>query len=91
MKKGKQQDAINTLIESGKIKLFKDIFDYYDITPVIAYLKTNHDTLTGWINNPGMIRVEKSNQIAEYFSVDGMKMLEIIYNQTKLEKKNRRK
>lgn len=75
------------MIDKGEISLFKEIFDYYDITPVINHLKTNHATLTGYIINIGQIRVNKIISIAEYFDVDERKMISIVYNQLMADRK----
>jgi hypothetical protein len=51
MNKEKQLKQIRSMIDKGDITLFKEIFDYYDITPIINHLRTNHATLTGYITN----------------------------------------
>lgn len=78
------------MIDKGEITLFKEIFDYYDITPVINHLKTNHATLTGYITNIGQIRVNKIISIADYFDVDEKKMINIVYNQILADRKIRK-
>lgn len=78
------------MIDKGEITLFKEIFDYYDITPVINHLKTNHATLTGYITNAGLIRMNKIISIADYFDVDEKKMINIVYNQIVADRKNRK-
>lgn len=78
------------MIDKGEIRLFKEIFDYYDITPVINHLKTNHATLTGYITNVGQIRFNKIISIADYFDVDASKMITIVYNQILADKKIRK-
>lgn len=87
MNKEKQQKQIRSMIDKGEITLFKEIFDYYDITPVINHLKTNHATLTGYITNAGNIRMNKIISIAEYFDVDEKKMINIVYNQIVADRK----
>lgn len=69
------------MIDKGEITLFKEIFDYYDITPIINHLRTNHATLTGYINNVTRIRIGKIISIAEYFDVDEKKMINMVLNQ----------
>lgn len=78
------------MIDKGEITLFKEIFDYYDITPVINHLKTNHATLTGYITNIGQIRINKIVSIAGYFDVDEKKMINIVYNQLMADRKIRK-
>ncbi|HVK46460.1 MAG TPA: hypothetical protein VM488_01420 [Pseudobacter sp.] len=90
MNKEKQQKQIRSMIDKGEITLFKEIFDYYDITPVINHLKTNHATLTGYITNIGQIRVNKIISIADYFDVDEKKMINIVYNQILADRKIRK-
>jgi hypothetical protein len=90
MNKEKQLKQIRSMIDKGEITLFKEIFDYYDITPVINHLKTNHATLTGYITNIGQIRVNKIISIADYFDVDEKKMINIVYNQILADRKIRK-
>ncbi|MGN6419470.1 MAG: hypothetical protein ACTHMC_18365 [Pseudobacter sp.] len=90
MNKEKQQKQIRSMIDKGEITLFKEIFDYYDITPVINHLKTNHATLTGYITNAGLIRMNKIISIADYFDVDEKKMINIVYNQIVADRKNKK-
>lgn len=75
------------MIDKGEITLFKEIFDYYDITPIINHLRTNHATLTGYITNISQIRMGKIIGIAEYFDVDDKKMINIVYNQIVADRK----
>lgn len=75
------------MIDKSEITLFKEIFDYYDITPIINHLRTNHATLTGYITNVAQIRMGKIISIAEYFDVDEKKMINIVYNQLLADRK----
>lgn len=90
MNKEKQARQIRSMIDKGEITLFKEIFDYYDITPIINHLRTNHATLTGYITNVSLIRIGKIIQIAEYFDVDERKMINIVYNQILADRKIKR-
>jgi hypothetical protein len=87
MNKEKQLKQIRSMIDKGDITLFKEIFDYYDITPIINHLRTNHATLTGYITNIAQIRMGKIISIAEYFDVDERKMINIVYNQLLADRK----
>ncbi|NML23659.1 hypothetical protein HHL16_22455 [Pseudoflavitalea sp. G-6-1-2] len=91
MNKEKRQKLIKQMIDKGDITLFKEIFDFYDITPVILHLKTNHATLTSHINNPSRLRMGKIISIADYFGVDDFKMITIVYNQIQAERKSKRR
>lgn len=90
MNKEKQLKQIRSMIDKGEITLFKEIFDYYDITPIINHLRTNHATLTGYITNASQIRIGKIISIAEYFDVDEKKMINIVYNQVVADRKTKK-
>lgn len=90
MNKEKQLKQIRSMIDKGEITLFKEIFDYYDITPIINHLRTNHATLTGYINNVTRIRIGKIISIAEYFDVDEKKMINLVHNQIYADRKTKK-
>ena len=91
MAKDKQKELIKDMIESGKIKLLKDIFDYYPISPVITYLKTNHKTLYEHLQDADKFRTGTVFSIGDYFGVDETAIMMLIVNQRMADKKRRRK
>lgn len=91
MSKGKQLSFVKKMIEAGEVQQLKDIFDIYPITLVIAHLRTNHKTLTTYLNDVSKFKVGMLGRIAEYFQVDPRKISDMVWHQYEQNKKTRRK
>jgi hypothetical protein len=77
----KRRNNVKTLIEKGHIQAFREILEYYQITPLVKYLKSSHQRLTKYFNNVSLFRFGEVRKIAEYFEVEERIMIELIYNQ----------
>jgi hypothetical protein len=82
--------VIQRLVVEGEIKYFKEIFEYYPITYLVNYLKTNHKTLASYIHKPSLMRFDVAIKIAEFFGIDEKAMFDLIHNQIIAEKKRKK-
>lgn len=86
-----KRNFIKRNIENGEIKQFREIFDQYDITPVIKYLGTNYTTLYHNIHHVDMLRAGTIFKIGEYFGVTEHQIVNLVANQKAAEKKSPKK
>jgi len=87
----KDRNNVKRLIEQNHITTFREIPDYYPITPLIEFLKTNHGRLSKYFNNVSLFRFSEIIKISQYFQVDEQKMIALVYNQILEDRKTRKK
>lgn len=86
----KKRENVKSLIEKGHIQTFREILDYYQITPLVKHLKSSHQRLTKYFNQTSLFRFSEIIEIAEYFGVDEKLMIDLVYNQILADKKTKK-
>lgn len=86
----KKRENIKNLIEKGHIRIFREILEYYPITPLIKHLKSSHQRLTKYFNDVSLFRFSEVIVIGEYFGVDEKLMFDLVYNQIIEDKKKKK-
>ncbi|GAB3429826.1 hypothetical protein [Niabella aquatica] len=84
----KKKINVKNLIEKGHIQTFKEILEYYNITPIIDHLGSSHQRVTKLFNQIGLFKIREIDKLADYFNVDVKLMFNLVYNQIIEEKKN---
>jgi len=69
------------LLESGKIKTFRDLFLYVPKTGIAKELGVNYGRFLGLIKKPGRLRYDESIAIARIFHVSPQIISQIILTQ----------
>jgi short-subunit dehydrogenase involved in D-alanine esterification of teichoic acids len=87
----KDRNKVKRLIEEGHISTFREVLDFYPITDLIGFLKTNHSRLSKYFNNPGLFRFEEIIKIANYLQVNEEKMISLVYKQIQEDRKSKKK
>jgi hypothetical protein len=83
MPKDHRYTAVKVLIESGHIKIFKQIFDYIPVSVVSNSYGSNYTRFVRLIRNPSQFKLKDLVILASLFDVDSMKMIELVFNQHK--------
>jgi hypothetical protein len=89
MSNSKQISFVKKMIDAGEVQQLKDIFDIYPITLLIKHLRTNHKTLTTYLNDVTKFKVGMLARIAEHFQVDPRKITDMIWNQYEQDNKKK--
>jgi len=89
MSNSKQLSFVKKMIEAGEIARLEDIFAIYPITFVIKHLRTNHKTLTTYLNDVSKFKVGMLARIAEYFQVDPRRITDMVWGQYEQDKKRK--
>ena len=90
MTMNKRRNNVKVLIEKGHIHAFREILEYYPITPIVKHLKSSHQRLTKYFNDASLFRFAEVSKIADYFGVDDKLMIDLVYIQIVADKKAKR-
>ncbi|WP_276483537.1 hypothetical protein [Paraflavitalea pollutisoli] len=84
MDKQLRNEAIKTLIGTGKIKEFRDIFKKYGYPKSLLVTKGGfaNETVNKALENPDMLRISQVKLIAKHFNVPTFTILDLILTQT---------
>ncbi len=91
MSTDKKRNNVKNLIEKGHITTLREILEYYQITPIIKYMKSSHQRLTRYFNNATLFRFGEIQKLGAFFDVDDKFMFELVYNQLQEDKELKKK
>ena len=83
--------TIKVLIQSGHIKIFRDIFDFIPKTVVYKDLGVNFNRFNKAILDPARFTLAELRTMAEFFDVDTKKMIDMAYEQMIMAAKSKRR
>lgn len=78
MVKDERYTAVQSLIETGKIQKFGDIFKYLPKTVLARDLKQNYRSVVGKINNPHRFTVQDITRMADLIEITPAKLFDTI-------------
>lgn len=81
MSKDKRYRSVKSLIESGHIKTFIEVFDTISKSRVAQDFGTNNVRFTDLINDPLLFRVKELYLLAKLFEVEEAKIWELVQAQ----------
>lgn len=87
----KRYRSVQALIETGRVKLFREIFDYIPRKVVYTDLGVNYGRFKRLIDSPGNLTITEITTLSTFFEIEVRKIIELVLLQVGTEKKSKRK
>lgn len=78
--KDSRYKAIKSLIETGSISSFEEVFTIIPISTVKSDLKINYNTLRSHISNPALLTLKEITLLSELFEVTSHEVFKLAIN-----------
>lgn len=83
--------AVNSLIKTGVIVNFRQIFEFIPQRVVYIDLGVNYSRFRRLLADPDLFTLRELTILSTYFGIEPRKMIELAYSQHEEDKKGRRK
>jgi hypothetical protein len=80
--------AVKSLIETGNIQGFEELFTIIPISTVKDDLKINYNTLRSHISNPALITLKEISLLADVLEVSPLQVFNLALNDLKKNKRS---
>ena len=91
MTKDKRYTAVKSLIETGGIKSFREIFDYIPRKVVYKDLGVNYSRFKRLLDYPDLFTLRELITLSGLFSIDAKIIIDLAFTQCENDKKAKRK
>lgn len=91
MTKDKRYIAVKSLIETGRIKGFREIFEYIPMKVVYKDLGVNYNRFKKLIEAPDLFTLRELVTLSVFFEMESRMFIELVFSQYELDRKGKRK